>query len=102
MIVTPLLSLIVPAYNAASYIDESVRAILDTLTRLEQPFEVIVVCDGSTDGTPNCVRGILDPRIRILTYGENRGKGYAICFGVANARGRYVGWLDADLDISPD
>jgi glycosyltransferase involved in cell wall biosynthesis len=101
MIVTPLLSLIVPAFNAASYIDESVRTILDTLTTLEQPFEIIVVCDGSTDGTPDCVRGILDPRIRILSYRQNRGKGYAICFGVANARGRYVGWLDADLDISP-
>lgn len=101
MIVTPLLSLIVPAYNAADYIEESVNAILDTLTALEQPFEVIVVCDGSTDGTPDCVRGILDPRVRVLSYRQNRGKGYAICFGVANARGRLVGWLDADLDISP-
>jgi glycosyltransferase involved in cell wall biosynthesis len=101
MIPTPLLSLIVPAYNAAPYIDESVRTILDTLAALEQPFEIIVVCDGSTDGTPDCVRGILDPRIRILSYRQNRGKGYAICFGVANARGRYIGWLDADLDISP-
>jgi glycosyltransferase involved in cell wall biosynthesis len=101
MIVTPLLSLIIPAYNAAHYIEDSVRRILDTLTALDQPFEVIVVCDGSTDGTLECVRGVLDPRIRILSYGENRGKGYAICFGLANARGRFVGWLDADLDISP-
>lgn len=102
MVATPLLSLIVPAYNAAHYIDESLGIILDKLTTLEQPFEVLVVCDGSTDGTPDCVRGILDPRIRILSYRQNRGKGYAICFGVANARGRYIGWLDADLDISPD
>jgi glycosyltransferase involved in cell wall biosynthesis len=98
---TPLLSLIVPAYNAAAYIDESIGSILETLTALEQPFEVIVVCDGSTDGTPDCVRRILDPRVRILSYRQNRGKGYAICFGVANARGRFIGWLDADLDISP-
>jgi glycosyltransferase involved in cell wall biosynthesis len=101
MVVTPLLSLIVPAYNAADYIDESVNSILDALTALEQPFELIVVCDGSTDGTPDRVRGILDPRVRTLTYRENRGKGYAICLGVANARGRYIGWLDADLDVSP-
>jgi glycosyltransferase involved in cell wall biosynthesis len=101
MVGTPVLSLIVPAYNAADYIDASVNAILDALTALEQPFELIVVCDGSTDGTPDCVRGILDPRVRILSYRENRGKGYAICLGVANANGRFIGWLDADLDISP-
>ncbi|MBV9607603.1 MAG: glycosyltransferase, partial [Solirubrobacterales bacterium] len=88
MIASPLLSLIVPAYNAADFIDGSVNTILDTLTALEQPFEVLVVCDGSTDGTADCVRGILDPRVRILSYRQNRGKGYAICLGVANANGR--------------
>lgn len=101
MVVTPHLSLVVPAYNAAPFIDESVATILDALTALQQSFEVIVVCDGSTDGTAECARGICDPRIRVLSYQQNRGKGYAICLGVASAKGRFVGWLDADLDISP-
>ena len=101
MATLPLLTLIIPAYNAASYIERSLREIVSALERLERPFEVLVVSDGSTDGTASRVEQIDDPRVRLLRYRANRGKGYAICFGVAHARGRLVGWLDADLDISP-
>jgi glycosyltransferase involved in cell wall biosynthesis len=97
----PLLSLIVPAHNAATFIEDSLHAIIAELQSLQAPFEIIVICDGSTDRTPQVARRVLDPRIRVLGYADNHGKGYAICFGVAQARGRLVGWLDADLDISP-
>jgi glycosyltransferase involved in cell wall biosynthesis len=63
---------------------------------------LLVVCDGSTDGTAAAAEGVGDRRVRVLRYQQNRGKGYAICFGVTRARGRLVGWLDADLDIGPD
>jgi glycosyltransferase involved in cell wall biosynthesis len=95
------LTLIVPAHNEASYIAQNVRRILSTLEALNEPFEVLVVCDGSTDGTATAAAEIEDARVRILRYDENRGKGYAICLGIAQARGRLVGWLDADLDIDP-
>jgi dolichol-phosphate mannosyltransferase len=97
----PLLTLIVPTYNGAAYIVESLREIVRTLETLEETFEVLVVCDGSTDGTEAEVRNIQDARIRVLHYEQNHGKGHAICFGVPHARGRLVGWLDADLDIDP-
>jgi dolichol-phosphate mannosyltransferase len=95
------LTLIVPAHNEASFIAENVPDIIRTLESLDEPFEVLVVCDGSTDGTAATAESIEDPRVRVLRYEQNHGKGYAICFGIAQARGRLVGWLDADLDIHP-
>jgi glycosyltransferase involved in cell wall biosynthesis len=74
---------------------------LQTLEELGEPVEVLVVSDGSTDGTVEAAERVGDPRVRVLSYPENRGKGYAICYGVAHARGRLIGWLDADLDIDP-
>jgi len=95
----PLLTLIVPIYNGAAYVAENVREIVDTLESMGEPFEVLVVCDGSTDGTAAEAESLGDPRVRVLRYALNQGKGYAICFGVPYAQGRLVGWLDGDLDI---
>jgi glycosyltransferase involved in cell wall biosynthesis len=97
----PLLTLIVPVYNGASYVAVNLREIIRTLEALGEHFEILVVCDGCTDDTPAEVSNIADPRIRLLRYAENHGKGHAICYGVAHAQGRLVGWLDADLDIDP-
>ena len=97
----PLLTLIVPIYNGATYAAENVREITSTLESLDAPFEVLVVCDGSTDGTSAAVESLGDPRVRVLHYALNQGKGHAICFGVPYARGRLIGWLDGDLDIEP-
>lgn len=97
----PHLSLILPAYNCSKIIEGVVRNVLDVLGTMERTFEVIVVCDGSTDGTAECARMVDDPRVRVLAYPDNLGKGGAICYGIANADGRFVGWLDADGDIHP-
>jgi glycosyltransferase involved in cell wall biosynthesis len=96
------LSLILPAYNGSRYIEANVRDVLDVLERLNKPFEVIVVCDGSTDGTAERARSVDDERVRVVACTENVGKGAAICVGIASARGRLIGWLDADLDIHPE
>lgn len=98
---TPYLSLVTPVYNGETYIEESVAKIVDALEAYGQPFEVLVVSDGSSDGTVDRVRGILDPRIRLLHYHDNRGKGNALLHGTREARGRVIAWLDSDLDISP-
>ncbi len=99
--ITPLLTLIVPVYNGDAYVAGNVRTIVRTLETLGAPFEVLVVCDGSTDRTAEEVEAIGDQRVRVLDYALNQGKGNAICFGVPYARGRLVGWLDADLDLEP-
>jgi glycosyltransferase involved in cell wall biosynthesis len=99
--VSPYLSLVVPAYNASRFIEDSVRSIIEVLDRLDRPFEVIVVCDGSSDGTAACARGIRDDRLVVLSYPLNQGKGHAVWHGLEHASGRLVGWLDADLDVHP-
>ena len=94
-----LLSVIVPAYNEASRIEQ-------TLTRMSayfeaQPYrvEILVVDDGSTDGTRDVVRTAIaaHPEISLLTYAENRGKGYAVRHGVLHSQGNRVLFSDADL-----
>ena len=98
----PYLSLVTPVHNGAEFIQQSIAAILRALERLERPFELIVVCDGSSDGTAERAAAVKDPRVRVLRYDENQGKGVAVTCGLAHARGRLVGWLDADLDIAPE
>ncbi len=97
----PYLSLVIPVFNGAGHIEANVHEVVAALEALEEPFEVIVVCDGSTDGTAARARAVADPRVRVLDYPDNAGKGHAIMHGLAGARGRLQGWLDSDLDISP-
>jgi glycosyltransferase involved in cell wall biosynthesis len=99
---TPHLSLVTPVHNGESFIAENLRAIIAALDTLQEPFEVIVVCDGCTDEGPELARGIGDPRIRVVGYPVNAGKGFAILHGIEHARGRLIGWLDSDLDIGPE
>jgi glycosyltransferase involved in cell wall biosynthesis len=98
---SPLLSLIVPAHDAATFIHANLREIIGALEPLGDSVEVIVVCDGCGDATAVEAARLDDPRVRVLQYERNEGKGYAICHGASHARGRLIGWLDADLDISP-
>jgi dolichol-phosphate mannosyltransferase len=97
----PYLSLVTPVYNGAAFIEQNIRAMLRSLEELERPIELIVVCDGSTDGTAERALAIGDPRVRVLRYEQNQGKGVAVTCGLAHARGRLIGWLDSDLDIDP-
>ncbi len=99
--IAPLLTLIVPVYNGDAYVAGNIRTVVRALEALDAPFEVLVVCDGSTDCTAAEAEAIGDPRVRVLDYALNQGKGHAICVGVPYARGRLVGWLDADLDVEP-
>jgi len=88
----PTASVIVPAYNCASTIAETIRSILyQTFSDLE----LIVVDDGSTDDTVEVVQGFRDSRIQLVRQ-RNRGLAGAHNSGVARARGRYIGFCDAD------
>jgi glycosyltransferase involved in cell wall biosynthesis len=98
------LSLILPVYRGAEWIGENVRTVLDGLEEIRRPFELIVVCDGDDDLASHDARraAARDARVRVFHYPQNQGKGFAVSFGVAQARGRLIGWLDADLDIGPE
>jgi glycosyltransferase involved in cell wall biosynthesis len=93
----PRVSVILPCYNAQAFVREAVQSILDqTLV----DFELIVVDDGSTDGSAAILRAMAqtDPRIRLVTQ-ANGGIVAALNAGIALARGAYIARMDAD-DVS--
>ena len=93
------LSVVVPAYNETQRIIPSLEEILRYLTTRDDACEILVVDDGSTDGTAELVaeRFADEPRLRVLAYTPNRGKGHAVRFGLRHARGDWVLFSDADL-----
>jgi len=96
------LSVVAPVHNGAGFIRANVQSMIQTFERMDKSFELIVVCDGCTDGTEPIVESIDDERVRAVCYPDQAGKGHAITEGLAQARGRLVGWLDSDLDVDAE
>jgi dolichol-phosphate mannosyltransferase len=99
----PDLGLVVPAYNEEENVSVLVREITETLQSAGVAFELLVVDDGSTDGTVDIVRKLAksDPRIRALVLTRNFGHQAAISMGLMHVRGNVVGIMDADLQDRP-
>ena len=93
------LSVVIPAYNEEKRLGRTLRKISKYLLEKDYPYEIIVVDDGSTDGTPELVREIAQevPCIRLLENSGNRGKGYSVRKGVLSSRGQLIIFSDADL-----
>ncbi len=98
------LSVVVPAYNETQRILPSIAAIVQYLDQHHPDFEVVVVDDGSSDGTAQLVQETFaaDGRVRVLSYQPNHGKGYAVRFGLRHAEGDLVLFSDADLSTPID
>jgi len=100
------LSIIIPAYNEAKTLPiviEKVRAALlgPTLAGIEIEPELIVVDDGSTDGTREWLQELRDPLVRVVLQARNQGKGAALRAGISQAKGDLVLVQDADLEYDP-
>ncbi|WP_207944518.1 dolichyl-phosphate beta-glucosyltransferase [Actinomadura rubrisoli] len=93
------LTVVIPVYNEMARLPRTLDAVRAHLGRGTDRWELIVVDDGSTDGTAGPVRAAArrDPRIRLLRTPANRGKGHAVRTGVLASRGRLVLVTDADL-----
>lgn len=94
-----LLSVIVPVFNERSTVAEIIRRI--RAVRLPVDVEVIVVDDGSTDGSDKVLAAVGDSTVRVLHHAHNEGKGAAVRTGLEVIRGDLVLIQDADLEYDP-
>lgn len=100
---TKLLSVIVPAYKKASTIAKDLKNIeKDLLEGLKDyDYEIICVVDGFVDKTFEEAKKVESSKIKVIGYEQNKGKGYAVRFGIARSKGDLVSFIDAGMEISP-
>lgn len=95
----PLITVLLCTYNDESYIAEAIQSILD---QSYQNFEFIILNDGSTDNTKQIVQSFNDPRIHYLEHSENKGLEDSKNWGLAEARGKYIAYMDGDDIAMPE
>ncbi|HEY3772083.1 MAG TPA: glycosyltransferase family 2 protein [Solirubrobacteraceae bacterium] len=94
-----MLSIVMPAYNERRTIARAIAEVMSAA--LPCPFELIVVNDGSTDGTTEILQALNHPRARVINHPRNLGKGAALQTGAEVARGTHFVPFDADLEYEP-
>ena len=94
-----LLSVVIPVFNERNTVGEVIRRA--RTVSLALPVEIVVVDDGSTDGTDKILAALADSTVHVLTHGSNRGKGACIRTALERARGDLVLIQDADLEYDP-
>ena len=95
-------SIVVPYYNPGNRLRTTVEDMVRVLDASGMTFEIITVSDGSTDGSPFTLEGFPESVVRRVTFATNVGKGHALRVGLGMGQGRYLGFIDADGDISPE
>lgn len=92
----PDISVVIPAYNEAQRLPKTLKIIRDYFASTKYSYEILVVDDGSQDNTSEVARDMQIDQLRVLAYKINRGKGYAVNYGVTQANGNYIIFADAD------
>jgi len=99
------ISIILPAYNEEGVIEKAVQEVVGILDSMpvRMNYEVILVNDGSEDSTYEKIVKLSHKfkNVKAIGYSRNRGKGYAIRYGVSHSKGDFVIFYDADLEIHP-
>ncbi len=97
----PLVSIVMPFYNPGPHFEDSLLEILDVLDSTSIPYEVIAVCDGSTDASPDVLAKLGVSTVKDVYHLKRQGKGAALRTGLLLGRGDYLGFIDGDGDIDP-
>jgi len=93
------LTVLVPCYNEGKIIKENLLEITSFLSKKKYTWEVVVSDDGSKDNSFTEVKSLNDPKIKLVGYKDNKGKGGALKEGVKNSFGDYIIFMDADLSV---
>jgi glycosyltransferase involved in cell wall biosynthesis len=96
------LSVVVPAYNETARIAPTLHRLSTFLEQQDTRYEILVVDDGSTDGTAEHVERLRIPHVRVIRSRPNRGKGAAVRTGMLDARGLVRVMCDADGSMPPE
>jgi dolichyl-phosphate beta-glucosyltransferase len=98
------LSVVIPAYNEEKRLPNTLKDVIGYLEKQDYSWEIAVSDDGSKDKTADLVRemSVVDPRVKLLQYGNNRGKGYAVGYGMTHVSGKYRLFMDADNSTTID
>lgn len=97
------LSIVMPAYNEGAHIEVNLLKTSEIIAKFVKNYEIIAVDDGSSDGTSIGMENASqkDSHIKYVTYSPNKGKGHAIVKGVEEAQGKFIAFLDSDLELNP-
>ena len=100
---TMFVSVIIPAHRKEKTIQKNVRHIYEALLETRYEFEIITVVDGtSLDATFSEAKKFRRENVSVVGYERNRGKGYAIRYGMARAKGEFIAFIDAGMEIEPN
>lgn len=95
----PKISVVLPVHNRANVLDRAIRSVLDQTFK---EWELLVVDDGSSDGSGAAAKSFGDPRIKVIDLGENRGGNVARNAGLRAAAAPLIGFLDSDDEYLPE
>lgn len=100
-----LLSVVIPAYKVEGIIVKTLSRIKGVLDQIRYDYEIICVVDGQVDKTFERALALAEKfpeKIRVVGYKNNKGKGHAVRYGMARAKGEIVAFVDADIDLNPN
>lgn len=96
------LSIIVPSFRQEKTIVRNIKSLQKSLVSIGIPYEIIIVIDGEVDNTKKKLANLKGKTIKIISYQQNVGKGFAVRRGMLQAEGDVIGFIDAGFDIEPE
>ena len=97
-----LISVIIPAYQQASTIVKDLTRIQAVLKQIRYPSEIIVVVDGRLDQTYQRAKTLASSQLKVYLNKIRQGKGYTVRYGMTKAKGDYIAFIDAGMEIDPN
>lgn len=97
-----LISVIIPAYHQERTIVKDLKRIQKVLNQIRYPAEIIVVVDGQIDQTFSKIKPLASPNLKVYLNKTHQGKGFTVRRGMQKAKGDYIAFIDAGMEIDPN